>query len=48
MEPISLTSMLDSEESFIEEYHRVCDLMSLAKVTSSAVELYRDWTSIRG
>lgn len=47
MEPISLTAMLDSEESFLKEYLRVCNVMSIVAQKADALELYRDWASVR-
>lgn len=47
MKPISLTKMLDSEEHFIQEYTRVCALMSMIPRESLAVKLYNDWRSVR-
>ena len=44
---IDLTKILTSESEFLEEYLRVCALMKLTPMTEMALELYRNWRSIR-
>ena len=47
MQPISLTKLLDSEESFVEEYQRVCYRMQITPAVEQALELRRDWYNTR-
>lgn len=44
---ISLTKMLESEESFLDEYIRVCALMKITPLKNQAIDLYQNWRSIR-
>lgn len=47
MKPISLTKLLGTEQEFLDEYHRVCELMKIQPVDDSALELCKDWRSVR-
>lgn len=48
VEPIYLQKMLDSDQGFLEEYHRVCALMTLEPVgDNTALEFFHHWRKIR-
>ena len=47
MKPISLTQMLESETSFIQEYLAICDQMMITPLLDQALWLRQDWYSIR-
>lgn len=47
MQAISLTNILKSDNEFLKEYVRVCNLMSLAPNTDQALLLYQDWIKVR-
>lgn len=44
---IDLNKILDSENGFLEEYHRICDLTEIQEQKILALELYRDWFDCR-
>ena len=44
---IDLTSMLNSEDEFLKEYHRVCSVMKIIPIDETALLLYRDWYATR-
>lgn len=44
---IDLTAMLNSEDEFLKEYHRVCSIMNIQPVDEAALLLYRDWYATR-
>lgn len=48
MTKISLSDMLTSDESFVDEYLRITSLMKITPDIDSAVLLYQDWFSVRG
>jgi len=47
MKKISLSAFLEDEETFLAEYHRVCNEMQVSPDQVSALDLWRDWRSIR-
>jgi len=47
MKAISLSQLLHSQSSFLEEYHRVCDVMGISPDVESALWLREDWMSVR-
>jgi hypothetical protein len=48
MKPISLTRMLESEDTFMEEYLKIVQEMSLTPDVDAAKTLYHDWFAVRG
>jgi hypothetical protein len=44
---IDLTAMLNSEDDFLKEYHRVCSIMQIIPIDEAALLLYRDWYATR-
>lgn len=47
MKPISLTKLLGTDQEFQEEYLRVAHSMNISPVLSQAIELLKDWKSVR-
>ena len=47
MKPIDLSAILESEESFLTEYYRCCEVMELPTHTDQAIKLYKDWARLR-
>ena len=47
MRSISLDKLLESQESFLEEYNRVCYLMGVFPLPQQALILRDDWMSVR-
>jgi hypothetical protein len=47
MQPISLDKLLDSQQSFLTEYHRICKVMDIEPLTQQALLLRQDWMSVR-
>ena len=47
MKPISLTHILESETSFIQEYLAICNQMMIRPLLDQAVWLRKDWYSVR-
>jgi hypothetical protein len=47
MAPISLDRLLESTESFVHEYQRVCELMLIPTHAEQALQLRQDWMSVR-
>jgi hypothetical protein len=44
---IDLTAILNSEDDFLKEYHRICSIMQIEPVDESALILYKDWYTTR-
>lgn len=47
MKPISLTAIIEGQQSFVDEYLRVCKEMKITPKLEQATELLHDWKSIR-
>ena len=47
MQPISLDRLLQSQRSFLQEYHRVCGIMGIVPLPEQALALRKDWMSVR-
>jgi hypothetical protein len=47
MKPISLDQLLHSEQSFLAEYYRVCEVMNVSANTEQALHLRDDWMAVR-
>ena len=47
MQPISLTKLLESQQSFLVEYHRICEIMGIDPLPDQALLLRQDWMSVR-
>jgi hypothetical protein len=47
MKPISLDQLLHSEQSFLTEYYRVCNVMNISANTKQALHLRNDWMAVR-
>ena len=47
MQRIDLTAILDTTETFQEEYTRCCEIMGLASCPDLALSLYQEWIAIR-
>jgi len=45
--PISLTRLLESHESFLKEYYRICKIMDIDPLPEQALLLRQDWMSVR-
>jgi hypothetical protein len=48
MKKISLTNMINSTDSFVNEYLKIIKEMSLTPKLDNAVQLYHEWIAIRG
>lgn len=48
MQAISLNHMLHSQQSFLTEYHRVCNIMNIPANPEQALNLRDDWMVVRG
>jgi hypothetical protein len=47
MPTFNLTTALDSEDGFRNEYEKACDILGLSKETDNAVLMYRNWRQVR-
>ena len=47
MKPISLTRLLESDQTFVQEYQRVCAEMQIPPLLEQALILRKDWYSTR-
>jgi hypothetical protein len=47
MQPISLDRLLQSQQSFLNEYQRICKIMDIDPLPQQALLLRQDWMSVR-
>ena len=47
MKAISLTRLLESDQTFVQEYQRVCAEMQIPPLLEQALILRKDWYSTR-
>ena len=47
MQPVSLDRLLESQQSFLKEYHRICKIMDINPLPQQALLLRQDWMSVR-
>ena len=46
-EVISMTHILDSQQGFLTEYQKACEILNITPVIPEAVEYYNNWCEVR-